>query len=338
MKKPRGGTVLFLAVLFWACFATASAADLKIKFTDKSKLKYEGDWMTIAYQAYTSKLVGKGARKGTLTCKPNISGTYQIITEFKSTENRGNRALYYVDGKLAKEIDQKSGTGKGQSHFPKVSLGVFALTPESTVELRCQDGKSYSFVAFIFTTSTEKPSEGGSDTTAGGSADSSTDAASKDSEQVFTATSDGDMTIHPFLSTYDAAELRVLVDGKEVLAWVRTDSTSNELCVFQGAADENSMKLNKPGDYSPASGLKYSIALKTGQKVTVIKKGDFEPATFLKVEGPFNGKPSAPTASGSSAVAAGSQDVPPGSASSDIASGSKSSNSSSSLKSILNTK
>ena len=285
-------SVCALGVLFFFVVSAGfvDAADLKIKFTDKSRLTYDGDWSLIAYQAYTSKTVGSGKRKGTLTCKPNLSGTYQIITEYKSTENRGNRALYYVDGKLAKEVDQKGGTGKGQSHFPKVSLGVFALTPESTVELRCQDGKSYSFVGFTFTTSTEKPSEtGGSDgTSAGGEAGSNAGSAAP-SEIDFTAAKDGEMTIQPYLSTYGPAELRVLVDGKEAMAWVRTNSTTKELCVFQGTADEKSMVEKAPGDFSPAPGLKYSVALKAGQKVKAIKKGSFESGTFLKVEGPFGG-------------------------------------------------
>lgn len=291
MKNGFLFTCLLGVVFFFFVFAgLVDAADLKIKFTDKSRLTYDGDWSLISYQAYTSKTVGSGKRKGTVTCKPNLSGTYQIITEYKSTLNRGNRALYYVDGTLAKEVDQKGGTGEGQSHFPKVSLGVFALTPDSKVELRCQDGKSYSFVGFTFTTSTEKPTEtGGSDTPSpGGDAGSDTGSATP-SENEFTAARDGEMTIQPYLSTYGPAELRVLVDGKEVMAWVRTNSTTKELCVFQGTADEKSMVEAKTGDFSPASGLKYSVALKAGQKVKAVKKGSFESGTFLKVEGPFGG-------------------------------------------------
>jgi hypothetical protein len=264
-------------------------ADLKIRFTDKSRLTYNGDWAIISYQAYTSKTVGSGQRKGTVVCRPNLSGTYQIFTEYKSTLNRGKNAKYYVNGSFAKEIDQKGSTGEGQSHFPKVSLGVFALTPESTVELRCQDGRSYSLVAFSFSTSTATPSEPGSPGSPSGDGSSGGDSGvAGDAEKSFTAESDGEMTIQPYLSTYNSAELRVLVDGKEILAWVRTNSTSKEPLVFNGTPDSASMTEAKPGDFSPTSGLKYTYALKAGQKVTVIKKGNFESGTFLKVDGPFS--------------------------------------------------
>lgn len=279
--RAYGGCVFFAMAFFSLMMASVvSAGDLKIKFTDTSRVTYEGDWLTISYQAYTSKTVGSGKRKGTLTCKPNVFGTYQIIAEYKSTENRGNRAQYYVDGKKAKEIDQSGGNGT----FEKASLGVFALTPESTVELRAQDGKSYSFVSFTFTTSTETPSDSGnSDTPSGGDSGSGASPA-KD----YTAASDGEMTIQPFLSTNNSAELRVFVEGKEILAWVRTNGTTKELCVFQGKPDEKSMFERKPGDFSPASGLKYTYALKAGQKGSVVKKGNYESGTFLKVDGPFD--------------------------------------------------
>ncbi|NLI75616.1 MAG: hypothetical protein GX442_04135 [Candidatus Riflebacteria bacterium] len=81
--------------------------------------------------------------------------------------------------------------------------------------------------------------------------------------------------------------MRVLVDGKEVLAWVRSDSTARECCRFQGKADETSMVERGPGDFSPAPGLAHVYPVKAGQKVTLITKGGFEPATFLRVEGPF---------------------------------------------------
>jgi len=49
------------------------------------------------------------------------------------------------------------------------------------------------------------------------------------------------------------------------------------------------MILNKPGDYSPAPGLKYTVALKAGQKVTSTKSGGYESDTYLKISGPFDG-------------------------------------------------
>lgn len=273
--------ILVAVMLAFFALSAANAADLRVKFTDKSKLKYEGDWSLISYQAYTSKYVGKGARKGTATCKPGLSGTYQIITEFKATVNRGDKALYYVDGKKVKEVNQRAGTVNGKSAFQKVSLGVFDLKPESTVELRAQDGKSYSFVGFTFTTSTEKPS----DTMNGdGSVEGDTAA-----ESSFVAKKDGDMTIEPYLSTYSPASFKVNVDGKEVFSWVRSNDTSNEPCVVQGTADAKSMVEQKAGDFSPASGLKYSIALKAGQKVTSSKSGGFEADSYLKISGPFDG-------------------------------------------------
>ncbi len=293
MRTKMSLSVIAGLVLFAFCLTeAASAADLKIRFTDRSRLKFVGDWAHISYQAYTSKSVGSGKRKGTMTCTPNLSGTYQIIAEFKATVNRGNRALYYVDGKLAKEVDQHTSSG---STFPKVSLGVFALTPESTVELRAQDGKSYSFVSFTFSKSTEKPGSGTEQqppTTAGGGAaggslDDVLGTGKGGNDETFTAKKDGDMTIEPYLSTYQAAEFRVLVDGKEVLAWVRTSDTSRDLCVVEGKADENSMIEKKPGDFSPAPGLKYTIAVKAGQKVTAVKKGSYEAGSQLKITGPF---------------------------------------------------
>ncbi|OGK06713.1 MAG: hypothetical protein A2W80_04435 [Candidatus Riflebacteria bacterium GWC2_50_8] len=284
MKKV---VACFLAAFVFSLLAlsTSNAADLKIKFTDKGRLNYQGDWKHISYQAYTSKDAGKGGRRGTLTCEPKLSGTYQIITEFKATVNRGNRAQYYVNGTKVKEVDQRAGAANGKSAFIKVSLGVFELTPESKVELRCEDGKSYSFVGFTFTTSTDVPT----DVSADGGVAGDTGA-----ESSFVAKSDGDLVIEPYLSTYSAAALHVLVDGKEVFSWVRSDSTSKEPCVFQGAADDKSMIENKPGDYSPAPGLKYTVALKAGQKVTSTKSGGYESGTYLKISGPFDGAAAAP--------------------------------------------
>ncbi|MEW6708446.1 MAG: hypothetical protein AB1403_01370 [Candidatus Riflebacteria bacterium] len=276
---------LFIIALFLLSASTC-AADLKIKFTDKSKLKYDGDWKLISYQAYTSKSVGGGGRKGTLTCKPGLTGKYQIITEFKATVNRGNRAKYYVDGSLVKEIDQRAGVVDGKSAFPKVSLGVFDLKADSTVELRAQDGKSYSFVGFHFTTSTEPIS----DPIAGGG-----DAGNEPAEKSFTAKKDGELVIEPYLSTYSPASFKVTVDGKEVFSWVRSDSTTKEPCVFQGAADDKSMYEIKPGDFSPSSGLKYTMDIKAGQKVLAVKSGGFESDSFLKVSGPFEGAEAAKT-------------------------------------------
>lgn len=286
----RKSLAKLLAAVIFALFAlsAANAADLRVKFTDKSKLKYEGDWSLISYQAYTSKYVGKGARKGTVTCKPNLTGTYQIITEYKATVNRGNKALYYVDGAKVKEINQGAGTVNGKSAFQKVSLGVFELKPDSAVELRAQDGKSYSFVGFTFTTSTEKPSDVSS---GDGSVEGDTAA-----ESSFVAKKDGDMIIEPYLSTYSPATFKVLVDGKEVFSWVRSNDSAKEPCVVQGAADEKSMVEQKAGDFSPASGLKYTVALKAGQKVTSSKSGNFEAGSYLKISGPFDGEAAAPAA------------------------------------------
>ncbi|MBU1108867.1 MAG: hypothetical protein KKB51_19475 [Candidatus Riflebacteria bacterium] len=277
--------IFLIIVLFtFALTSLASAADVKIKFTDKSRIKYEGDWLSISYQAYTSKTVGSGGRKGIATCKPNLTGTYQIIAEFKATVNRGNKAIYFVNGTKAKEVDQRSGVVGGKSAFPKVSLGVFELTPESTVELRAQDGKSYSLVSYTFTTSTDVPKDAIAGDTAAGGTPGDTAA-----ESSFTAKRDGDMVIEPFLSTYSAAEFHVAVDGKEVFSWVRSNDSANEPCVFNGAADEKSMTEVEPGDYSPTSGLKYTMALKAGQKVTSSKSGNYEGASFLKISGPFDG-------------------------------------------------
>ncbi|MFZ5953122.1 MAG: hypothetical protein ACOYXC_20635 [Candidatus Rifleibacteriota bacterium] len=278
------GWVLILGLFFLS--TSLSANDLKIKFTDKSKLKYDGDWLLISYQAYTSKTVGSGGRRGTMTCKPGLTGKYQIITEFKATVNRGNRAKYYVDGSLVKEIDQRAGVVEGKSAFPKVSLGVFDLKPDSTIELRAQDGKSYSFVAFIFTTSTAPIS----DPIAGGG-----DAGNEPAERSFTAKKDGELVIEPYLSTYSPATFKVTVDGKEVFSWVRSNSTTKEPCAFQGAADEKSMYEIKPGDFSPSSGLKYTMAIKAGQKVQAVKSGGFESDSFLKISGPFDGTEAAKT-------------------------------------------
>ncbi len=280
MMKKMVASFLVAFVFSFLALNAGNAADLKIKFTDKSRLNYQGDWKLISYQAYTSKDAGKGGRRGTLTCQPGLSGTYQIITEFKATVNRGNRAQYYVNGSKVKEVDQRAGAANGKSAFIKVSLGVFALTPESKVELRAEDGKSYSFVGFTFTTSTEVPT----DVSADGGTPGDTGA-----ESSFVATKDGDLIIEPYLSTYAPAAFHVSVDGKEVFSWVRSDSTTKEPCVFQGAADEKSMILNKPGDYSPAPGLKYTVALKAGQKVTSTKSGGFESDTYLKISGPFDG-------------------------------------------------
>ncbi|PKL48207.1 MAG: hypothetical protein CVV42_10515 [Candidatus Riflebacteria bacterium HGW-Riflebacteria-2] len=280
MMKKIVSCFLVAFVLSLLALSTSNAADLKIKFTDKSRLNYQGDWKLISYQAYTSKDAGKGGRRGTLTCEPKLSGTYQIITEFKATVNRGNRAQYFVNGSKVKEVDQRAGAANGKSAFIKVSLGVFALTPESKVELRAEDGKSYSFVGFTFTTSTEVPT----DVSADGGIAGDTGA-----EGSFVAKKDGDLVIEPYLSTYAPAAFHVFVDGKEVFSWVRSDSTTKEPCVFQGAADDKSMILNKPGDYSPAPGLKYTVALKAGQKVTSTKSGSYESGTYLKISGPFDG-------------------------------------------------
>ena len=274
MKKKIVAGFLVAFVFSLLALSSSSAADLKIKFTDKSRLNYQGDWKLISYQAYTSKDAGKGGRRGTLTCEPKLSGTYQIITEFKATVNRGTRAQYFVDGKKVKEVDQRAGAANGKSAFIKVSLGVFALTPESKIELRAEDGKSYSFVGFTFTTSTEVPTD--VSTTGGVEGDTG-------AESSFVAKSDGDLVIEPYLSTYSPAAFHVFVDGKEVFSWVRSNSTSKEPCVFQGAADDKSMIVNKPGDYSPAPGLKYTVALKAGQKVTSTKSGSFESDAYLKI-------------------------------------------------------
>jgi len=110
------------------------------------------------------------------------------------------------------------------------------------------------------------------------------------------AKSDGDLVIEPYLSTYSPAAFHVFVDGKEVFSWVRSNSTSKEPCVFQGAADDKSMIVNKPGDYSPAPGLKYTVALKAGQKVTSTKSGSFESDAYLKISGPFDGNAATPAA------------------------------------------
>jgi hypothetical protein len=285
MMKKIVACFLVAFVFSLLALSTGNAADLKIKFTDKGRLNYQGDWKLISYQAYTSKLVGKGGRRGTLTCEPKLSGTYQIITEFKATVNRGNRAQYYVNGTKVKEVDQKAGVTEGKSAFIKVSLGVFELTPESKVELRAEDGKSYSFVGFTFTTSTDVPT----DVSADGGVAGDTGA-----ESSFVAKSDGDLIIEPYLSTYSPAAFHVFIDGKEVFSWVRSDSTSKEPCVFQGAADDKSMIENKPGDFSPAPGLKYTVALKAGQKVTSTKSGSYESGTYLKISGPFDGAAAAP--------------------------------------------
>ncbi|KAF1079940.1 MAG: hypothetical protein GQF41_3838 [Candidatus Rifleibacterium amylolyticum] len=284
MKKKIVAVFLVAFVFSLLALSSSSAADLKIRFTDKSRLKYQGDWKLISYQAYTSKLVGSGGRRGTLTCEPQLSGTYQIIAEFKATVNRGRHALYYVDGVKVKEVDQRAGVTEGKSAFIKVSLGVFELKPESKVELRAEDGVSYSFVSFTFTTSTEVPT----DVSATGGVEGDTGA-----ESSFVAKSDGDLVIEPYLSTYSPAAFRVSVDGKEVFSWTRSNSTSKEPCVFQGAADDKSMIEIKPGDYSPAPGLKYTVALKAGQKVTSSKSGSYESDAYLKISGPFDGNAAA---------------------------------------------
>lgn len=277
----------FLVLFILAMVTTPSAAaagqgEVKIRFTDKSRLNYEGDWAIISYQAYTSKTVGSGKRMGTMTCRPGLSGTYRITAEYKATENRGRKARYLVDGQLVKTVNQHTASG---SSFPKVTLGVFALTAGSTVSLEAKDGHSYSFVSFRFRP-TDGPATGPDGDTPPVDHDGGNNPGKVPGSE-WTAARDGELTIRPCLSTYAGAGMTVTVDGKVVFRWKRANDRDGSRAVFQGKEDPDSIVENSPGDFSPSRTLQYRFPVKKGQTVKAIQSGQPGPAAFLKVEGPW---------------------------------------------------
>lgn len=261
------------------------AGGLTIDYKDRSgRLAFVGDWATVADHTYTSAHTGSGKRKGTLTCTPGLaSGTYEVAATFHASVNRGDKARYLVDGKLAKVVDQREKSNDGA--YPTVVLGVFTLTPESKVVLQAQDGKSYSFIAFRFRKSDGTPV---STVPGAGSGSGATGADAGDgSGDTLTATADGELVIKPLLSTRSPALFRVILDGTVIFRWQRENDVDGSLAEFQGKPDPASMVEVKPGDFSPAAGLCYRCPIKAGQKVVVVKRGDLEPGAQLVVEGPF---------------------------------------------------
>jgi hypothetical protein len=267
----------------------AGNKEVIFRWTDKTpKLQFVGSWYFKHESAYTTKYQGNRDAKGRAICKPGISGRYSIFASFRATQNRGRAAKYLVDGKLVRTENQRS-SHSGGSHsqkFPEVLLGTFDLNPDSLVVMKADDGQSYSFTQFRFTPSSGNvgpASETGSWDDVLGIGNSSTP-----DESEYSVTEDGDLIIEPYLTTYENAEFSVHVDDNEVLSWSRGDDTGRQLCVINGCPDENSMFEQKPGDYSPLEGLRYSIPVQADQKVVVRKAGNYLDSSYLRISGPVS--------------------------------------------------
>jgi len=273
----------------------ARGGAVTIQYKDTAHLEYRGDWAEWHDSKYLSQYTGSRKRTGTVTCSPRLKpGVYEIRTKFKATANRGDRARYYVNKTLVKELDQHERIWKAD--YGEASLGVYELDADSTVMLEGRDGKSYSLVHFSFTPSDDTPggrpgsgsgSGSGTDTPGPGANDPGSDGA--DGAGEFTVAQDGELVIRPYLTTYHPAAFHVEVDGKRILSWERSDDRSRELCVFDGVPDEASMREGNPGDFSAVEGLVYRYPVKAGQKVRGRKRGQYLPQSYLKIQAPTTG-------------------------------------------------
>lgn len=283
--------VLALGALLFVS-AQSEAKDIIFKWTDKTpKLQFTGSW-DLSYKhenAYTTKYKGKRDARGKAICKPGLEGKYEVFASFRATENRGTAAKYLVDGKHVRTENQRSvdGHGKHTQKFPEISLGVFELKPDSVVMMNADDGQSYSCTGFRFKPSSGKPSESsGNDSSFGDLINSESGSAAK--AEAYTVTSDGELVIEPYLTTYNQALFKVSVDGKDILVWQRSGDVAEDFCIFDGIADKKSMFLQKAGDYSPTQGLSYKYKVKQGQQVAVEKSGDYLGESYLKLSGPIS--------------------------------------------------
>ena len=238
MQNKSGFSLMTIALMCGLLFLSAMSVQAQkaggreviFRWTDKTpKLKFVGSWYFKHESAYTTKYQGNRDAKGQAICKPGLSGTYEIFASFRATENRGRAAKYLVDGKLVRTENQRSSDGGG-SHsekFPEVRLGSFELTPDSAVVMKADDGQSYSFTQFRFKPSKKSSGEqiGSIEDVLAPPVDAEGEAialtSNNQGDRVFTATTDCEVTIKSYLSTYGPARLFVNLNGERIIAWAR---------------------------------------------------------------------------------------------------------------------
>ena len=271
-----------------ALLTPAAAADITVSYTDKAKLTFTGDWNTWHDHVYTTRHHGGKTCNGTVTARPGApAGRYEVFVTFRATENRGPRgAKYFVDGRFAKQVRQRSDQNAGQT-YPKVSLGVFDLTPASTLMMKADDGTSYSFRSFILSP-TDRPAgtaSGGGRTDLdnlfipGGGGTAGGDFSLRGpGEKTFVAPADGAVRVTAKLATYGEAALAVAVTsgGREDvwLTWRRANDVDGSPLMVDGRPDAESMFERKPGDMS-ARARTHERKVKKGDRVKLTLKGDF---------------------------------------------------------------
>ncbi len=97
------------------------------------------------------------------------------------------------------------------------------------------------------------------------------------------ATSDGSVVIEPSLFTYDGAKLTVrLFDaggnevtfgGAPLMEWSRRNDKDSSPLQFRGNVEGGSMVEQSPGDFSPREGIRYTLDVTAGQRISVEVSG-----------------------------------------------------------------
>jgi len=107
------------------------------------------------------------------------------------------------------------------------------------------------------------------------------------------AGADGVVGIEPCLRTragarlvvrlYEADGTEVTFDGRPYMDWDRPDDVTRALLVVRGVPDERSMIREGQGDWSPQPGLRYQVAVRQGQRLTVQVTGEPESDSSVTV-------------------------------------------------------
>ncbi len=112
----------------------------------------------------------------------------------------------------------------------------------------------------------------------------------------YRARADGDTALKVFLPTYRPAQIIVRLlesdgseirfNGRSLLTWERPDDKAFAPVFFRGEEDAGSMKKVSDGNYDAVQNT-YKFRIEQGQRLVLEIKGDAEPASYVKAEGPL---------------------------------------------------